>query len=155
MAEKKRRGSVAQQVEEEAELNAAHKPGALCVNHCGFPGSPTTGDMCLSCFLASASTQPRSCSPGFGPPIWRSPTPAPEEKNATAAAPEMAKEVNRCSVCRRRVGLMGFRCRCGELFCGEHRYSDRHDCCFDYKAAARDAIARANPVVRAAKIARI
>ncbi|CAL9042085.1 unnamed protein product [Musa banksii] len=66
-----------------------------------------------------------------------------------------AKKVNRCLSCRKRVGFTGFRCRCGELFCGEHRYSDRHDCGYDYKAAARAAIARANPIVRAAKIVRV
>lgn len=68
----------------------------------------------------------------------------------------MAKrEVNRCSGCRRKVGLTGFRCRCGELFCWEHRYSDRHDCSYDYKAAGREAIARENPVVKAAKIVKV
>jgi len=61
---------------------------------------------------------------------------------------------NRCSSCRKRVGLTGFRCRCDQTFCGEHRYSDRHGCTYDYKAAARDAIARDNPVVRAPKIVR-
>ncbi|XVF22976.1 hypothetical protein REPUB_Repub12eG0217400 [Reevesia pubescens] len=65
------------------------------------------------------------------------------------------KIVNRCSGCRKRVGLTGFRCRCGELFCSEHRYSDRHDCSYDYKAAGREAIARENPVVKAAKIIRV
>ncbi|XP_010067883.2 zinc finger A20 and AN1 domain-containing stress-associated protein 5 [Eucalyptus grandis] len=65
------------------------------------------------------------------------------------------REVNRCSGCRKRVGLTGFRCRCGELFCAEHRYSDRHDCSYDYKAAGREAIARENPVVKAAKIVRV
>ncbi|XP_065871410.1 zinc finger A20 and AN1 domain-containing stress-associated protein 5 [Euphorbia lathyris] len=65
------------------------------------------------------------------------------------------REVNRCSGCRRRVGLTGFRCRCGELFCWEHRYSDRHDCSYDYKSAGREAIARENPVVKAAKIVRV
>ncbi|KAB5541052.1 AN1-TYPE ZINC FINGER PROTEIN [Salix viminalis] len=65
------------------------------------------------------------------------------------------KEVNRCSGCRKRVGLTGFRCRCGELFCWEHRYSDRHDCSYDYKTAGREAIARENPVVKAAKIVRV
>uniref|UniRef100_A0A5B7A7Y7 Putative Zinc finger, AN1-type n=1 Tax=Davidia involucrata TaxID=16924 RepID=A0A5B7A7Y7_DAVIN len=65
------------------------------------------------------------------------------------------REVNRCTGCRRKVGLTGFRCRCGELFCSEHRYSDRHDCSFDYKAAGREAIARENPVVRAAKILKV
>ncbi|KAJ8748743.1 hypothetical protein K2173_011296 [Erythroxylum novogranatense] len=63
--------------------------------------------------------------------------------------------VNRCSGCRRKVGLTGFRCRCGELFCSEHRYSDRHDCSYDYKTAGREAIARENPVVKAAKIVKV
>lgn len=65
------------------------------------------------------------------------------------------REVNRCSGCRRKVGLMGFRCRCGEMFCSDHRYSDRHDCSYDYKSVGREAIARENPVVRAAKILKV
>ncbi|OVA05731.1 zinc finger protein [Macleaya cordata] len=65
------------------------------------------------------------------------------------------REINRCSGCRRKVGLTGFRCRCGDLFCPEHRYSDRHDCSYDYKAQGREAIARENPVVRPAKIVRV
>ncbi|KAL2940824.1 Zinc finger A20 and AN1 domain-containing stress-associated protein 5 [Bienertia sinuspersici] len=65
------------------------------------------------------------------------------------------KAVNRCSGCGKRVGLTGFRCRCGDLFCAEHRYSDRHDCSYDYKTAGREAIARENPVVRAAKILKV
>ncbi|XP_071706379.1 zinc finger A20 and AN1 domain-containing stress-associated protein 5-like [Rutidosis leptorrhynchoides] len=63
--------------------------------------------------------------------------------------------VNRCAGCKRKVGLVGFKCRCGEMFCSEHRYSDRHDCSYDYKAAGREAIARENPVVRAAKIVKV
>ncbi|KAJ9158548.1 hypothetical protein P3X46_024306 [Hevea brasiliensis] len=76
------------------------------------------------------------------------------EKSDVALA---KREVNRCSCsgCRKKVGLTGFRCRCGELFCWEHRYSDRHDCSYDYKAAGREAIARENPVVKAAKIVRV
>ena len=66
------------------------------------------------------------------------------------------KEVpNRCNACRKRVGLMGFSCRCGNLFCAVHRYSDKHDCPFDYRTAARDAIAKANPVVKAEKLDKI
>jgi AN1-like Zinc finger len=62
---------------------------------------------------------------------------------------------NRCLVCNRKVGIPGFRCRCGELFCAKHRYSDRHDCSFDYKSAGREEIARANPLIRASKIIKI
>ncbi|KAL5229742.1 hypothetical protein ABZP36_028518 [Zizania latifolia] len=63
--------------------------------------------------------------------------------------------VNRCNVCRKRVGLTGFRCRCGELFCPRHRHSETHECSFDYKTAGREEIARANPVIKAAKIIKI
>ncbi|KAJ0987055.1 hypothetical protein J5N97_005411 [Dioscorea zingiberensis] len=52
----------------------------------------------------------------------------------------------RCNACKKRVGLTGFNCRCGNIFCAVHRYSDKHSCPFDYRMAARDAIARANPV---------
>ena len=41
------------------------------------------------------------------------------------------------------------------LFCVEHRYSDCRDCSYDYKAARREAIARENPVVKAAKIVKV
>ncbi|KAG1326781.1 Zinc finger A20 and AN1 domain-containing stress-associated protein 8 [Cocos nucifera] len=62
---------------------------------------------------------------------------------------------NRCNTCTKRVGLMGFTCRCGNLFCAIHRYSDKHNCPFDYRTAARDAIAKANPVVKAEKLDKI
>ncbi|KAG0592886.1 hypothetical protein KC19_1G287800 [Ceratodon purpureus] len=59
---------------------------------------------------------------------------------------------NRCFSCKKRVGLTGFECRCGNLFCSAHRYTDKHSCPFDYKAAGQDAIAKANPVVKADKM---
>ncbi|KAK4482408.1 hypothetical protein RD792_009563 [Penstemon davidsonii] len=80
--------------------------------------------------------------------------PDPMENRTSLKRP---REVTRCSGsgCRKRIGLMGFRCRCGDMFCSEHRYSDRHDCSYDYKAAGREAIERENPVVRAAKLLKV
>ncbi|KAL6563770.1 switch-activating protein Sap1 [Orobanche gracilis] len=79
---------------------------------------------------------------------------SPAEKPRNLKRP---RGVTRCSGsgCRKRVGLMGFQCRCGDVFCSEHRYSDRHDCSYDYKAAGREAIARENPVVRAMKLVKV
>lgn len=51
--------------------------------------------------------------------------------------------------------LSGFDCRCGNLFCGIHRYSDKHNCPYDYKADAAAKIRKENPVVVADKIQRI
>jgi len=61
----------------------------------------------------------------------------------------------RCFLCNKRVGLTGFKCRCGNTFCSLHRYSDKHSCTYDYKTAGRDAIAKANPIVKADKVDKI
>ncbi|MEQ2207443.1 hypothetical protein XENOCAPTIV_012526, partial [Xenoophorus captivus] len=66
-----------------------------------------------------------------------------------------------CSVChkehlsRQNNGGVSFGCRCGNLFCGIHRYSDKHDCPYDYKADAVAKIRKENPMVVAEKIQRI
>lgn len=64
---------------------------------------------------------------------------------------------NRCSYdsCKRKVGLTGFDCRCGGLYCWEHRYSDKHDCKFDYKELGQDQIRKNNPIVVGEKIQKI
>ncbi|XP_013886628.1 AN1-type zinc finger protein 5 [Austrofundulus limnaeus] len=62
---------------------------------------------------------------------------------------------NRCFMCRKKIGLTGFDCRCGNLFCGIHRYSDKHNCPYDYRADAAAKIRKENPMVVAEKIQRI
>jgi len=84
---------------------------------------------------------------------------------AAAAAPvtiekdeepkETKKKKNRCFVCKKKLGLTGFSCRCGRLFCAVHRYSDKHECNFDYKAMGEKEISEANPLIVAAKVAKI
>ncbi|XP_073509634.1 AN1-type zinc finger protein 6 isoform X2 [Phyllobates terribilis] len=65
------------------------------------------------------------------------------------------KKTNRCHMCRKKVGLTGFDCRCGNIFCGTHRYSDVHSCSYDYKADAAEKIRKENPVVVGEKIQKI
>jgi len=65
------------------------------------------------------------------------------------------KKKNRCLTCKKKVGLTGFTCRCGGLFCSIHRYSDKHVCGFDYKALGAEEISKSNPVVVAEKVAKI
>jgi hypothetical protein len=85
----------------------------------------------------------------------------PEAGGASSVAPTGSGQdpsrpkPNRCFSCKKRVGLTGFDCRCGNLFCSAHRYTDKHSCPFDYKAAGQDAIAKANPVVKADKVHKI
>ncbi|KHJ79156.1 AN1-like Zinc finger [Oesophagostomum dentatum] len=78
-----------------------------------------------------------------------------ESTPVSVEAPVPAKKANRCQVCKKRVGLTGFTCRCGGLYCGEHRYDQAHNCSFDYKTMEREEIRKNNPVVVSDKIQRI
>lgn len=66
--------------------------------------------------------------------------------------PPAKKARKRCAVCKRKLGLTGFECRCGFFYCGTHRYSDKHDCSFDYKESGRAQLSAANPVCAGEKI---
>lgn len=65
------------------------------------------------------------------------------------------KKKNRCHMCKKKVGLTGFLCRCGGLYCSLHRYSDKHECTFDYKEHAQEQIRKNNPVIVGEKIQKI
>jgi len=154
---------------EETEFKVVPETITLCINNCGVIGNASTNNMCQNCFTASTATTSSTTTVRIGNKISsksvRSPKRSlPEESSSIvtdrnssdqATFSEAKRFVSRCSGCRKKVGLTGFRCRCGDLFCSEHRYSDRHDCSYDYKAAGREAIAKENPVIRAAKIVKV
>ncbi|XP_030322243.1 AN1-type zinc finger protein 5 isoform X1 [Calypte anna] len=72
-----------------------------------------------------------------------------------AASEKPKPKKNRCFTCRKKIGLTGFDCRCGNLFCALHRYSDMHGCPYDYKAEAAEKIRKENPIVIAEKIQKL
>ncbi|XP_035591471.1 AN1-type zinc finger protein 5-like isoform X2 [Oncorhynchus keta] len=100
----------------------------------------------------SREDNPDSLEPVVSQPTASSPVTASGDE-AKEDNPKPKK--NKCFMCRKRVGLTGFDCRCGNLFCGVHRYSDKHNCPYDYKAEAAAKIRKENPVVVADKIQRI
>ncbi|XP_023834466.1 AN1-type zinc finger protein 5 isoform X2 [Salvelinus sp. IW2-2015] len=100
----------------------------------------------------SREDNPDSLEPVVIQPTASSPVTASGDE-AKEDTPKPKK--NKCFMCRKRVGLTGFDCRCGNLFCGVHRYSDKHNCPYDYKAEAAAKIRKENPVVVADKIRRI
>ncbi|KAL0710789.1 hypothetical protein Bca4012_017767 [Brassica carinata] len=149
----------------------------LCVNNCGFLGSSATMNLCSNCYgdlclknqqQASMKSTVESSLSAASPPSSSEIAPILEIYAAELQIPATEKQIqtateeqqpsqrpNRCTVCRKRVGLTGFTCRCGTTFCGAHRYPEVHGCTFDFKSAGREEIAKANPLVIAAKLQKI
>lgn len=133
----------------------------LCDNNCGFSGSPATLNYCPKCYRDLILEQGRTKAADLADstlPGQVSQSAAlslePQAKIAAVVA-EVQLPANRCSTCRKKVGLTGFRCRCGVTFCGTHRYPEMHSCAFNYKDAGREAIAKANPLIKAVKLEKI
>ncbi|URE34943.1 Zinc finger AN1 domain-containing stress-associated protein 15 [Musa troglodytarum] len=114
------------------------------------PAPPSSSPLPSSLFSkpCEESPNPRAETTATETAVAASTTPKTDKESKPEEEPKpQVRFSNGCSTCGRKVGLTGFRCRCGDLFCSRHRYSDTHDCSFDYKALGREEIAKANPVV--------
>lgn len=79
---------------------------------------------------------------------------APDEAADEEPPRRVQKNTSRCFSCNKKIGLTGFKCRCGFVFCGPHRLAEAHACDYDYKSNGRETLAKLNPLVQADRITR-
>ncbi|KAI9161236.1 hypothetical protein LWI28_015651 [Acer negundo] len=140
----------------------------LCVNGCGFYGSEETTNMCSKCYNHFLKTQiikelerspfvhTKPLNPSLSPSDH---TPFEQDSGSkTLDADGFGSDSglrlkSRCKNCNKKVGLTGFKCRCGDLFCGMHRYATEHSCTFDYKKFDREILIKENQLIKGDKLA--
>jgi len=44
----------------------------------------------------------------------------------------------KCISCNKKLSLTAFPCRCGGMYCNQHRPDAEHKCTYDYKAEYRN-----------------
>ncbi|TXG70776.1 hypothetical protein EZV62_005711 [Acer yangbiense] len=144
----------------------------LCVKGCGFYGSEETKNMCSKCYNHFLKTQiidkTAKKLEGLSLAHTKPPNPSLSSSDHTLLEQDSGSKTlnaagfdsdtgsrwkSRCKNCNKKVGLTGFKCRCGDLFCGKHRYATEHSCPFDYKKFDREILIKENQLIKGDKLA--
>jgi hypothetical protein len=123
-----------------------------CVGGCGFYGSKAMKGMCSQCHKVK-----------YPPPKkWKAAMKrvmcklkALHRFRKSRSDRPVQTDIKKCWTCRRKIGLAGIECRCGYIFCGNHRYADQHNCIFDHRRYQRNKLRKENEMVQASKFDKV
>lgn len=135
--------------------NNTSSPVVCFICHTFF-ANPSCENMCSSCYKSA-------CTAAATPTasvhlVQKLHDSGVEDGGGNPLHPKKSVGKNGCWSCKKKVAFakqISNKCRCGRVFCDQHRQAEAHNCEFDYKVEGRERIEQANPLVRADKINRI
>ncbi|XP_015081538.1 putative zinc finger A20 and AN1 domain-containing stress-associated protein 8 [Solanum pennellii] len=120
----------------------------LCAKGCGFYGTSSNNNLCSQCYKAFLKEEEAKNVAVLSEKI-SSLTCEYDFKGTTECTMKIKQ---RCMTCKKKVGLLGFSCRCKGVFYSVHKYPEEHACTFDYKSSGRVTLAKENPLCRREKL---
>ncbi|PHT30139.1 hypothetical protein CQW23_30247 [Capsicum baccatum] len=153
-----------------AEIESSKETGCrapedpfLCIKYSGFFDCTATMNMCSQCQkdIILLKQEHAKLATISSKDVERRSSSSDESKLALAGAAVVSaglaskisqlksKEgLKKCTSCHKHAGLTGFSCKCCDLFCTVHHYSDKHNCLFDYMNAGQNGIAKISNLKR-------
>lgn len=52
--------------------------------------------------------------------------------------------MSRCEHCKKKLGVMEYKCKCGKVFCITHLHAETHNCTFDYRTEGQAQLKKMN-----------
>ena len=106
-----------------------------CLKECGFYGTCLTKWYCSKCY---EEYRKEACQRAYNKLKNMKQLEVAEESVEVPIPAQTNTE--QCWKCERRVGLLGFKCRCSYIFCKKHRMANEHNCSYDWKTWGRKQI---------------
>eukprot|EP00827_Trimyema_finlayi_P000755 TRINITY_DN1208_c0_g1_i5.p3 TRINITY_DN1208_c0_g1~~TRINITY_DN1208_c0_g1_i5.p3 ORF type:complete len:170 (+),score=59.17 TRINITY_DN1208_c0_g1_i5:64-573(+) len=103
----------------------------LCKKCHQFYGNQISDYLCSSCYKEKLNENKTVKAPQQEMEKLIKTSNQKEEKKPEVNTQE--KQKTACSLCKKKVGYLGFQCKCDELFCNLHRQPEKHNCKFDFK----------------------
>ena len=122
----------------------------LCAKCMSFYANPQFAGYCSKCYKEVAVEKQQDGG------IKQSEGQANADAQQTETKPMIKQEDHSiCWSCKKKAGMMGYKCKCEYTFCKKHRMPEAHQCEFDFVNEGKTLLTKFNPNLQPDKLEKI